>query len=185
MGDVRVTPEIVLEFTGGYLRPLKLEDAHPGYVSGLNDPEVNRYMEAPKRAVQTEQSVAEFVRHNQQSDSGVLFGIWLNGVHHHCGTTRLHGIDFYHKTAHIGICLFDKSVWGKKLGYKAAEAVTRWAFASLKLRWVEAGANAENIASQKTFLAAGYEWIYDIPGKYILEGKPTTVKVYVARNSCN
>ena len=51
----------------------------------------------------------------------------------------------------------------------------------LKLRWLEAGVYVENIASQKTFLAAGYEWIYDIPGKYILEGKPTTLKVYVAR----
>ena len=173
--------EIVLEFGGGYLRPLKLEEVHPGYVSGLNDPEVNRYLVGVKRITQTEQTVTEFVLHNQQADNAVLFGIWLNGVQHHCGTIRLHGIETNHKTAHIGICLFDKSVWRKKLGYKAAETVTRWAFASLKLRWVEAGAYSENIASQKTFLAAGYEWIYDIPGKYILEGKPTTVKVYAAQ----
>ncbi len=178
-------PEGVLEFSGGYLRPLKLEDVHIGYVVGLNDPEVNRYLDGVKRVTQTEQSVTEFVRHNQHSDNAVLFGIWLNGVQHHCGTVRLHGIETHHKTAHIGICLFDKSAWGKKLGYKAAEAVTRWAFETLKLRWVEAGAYSENIASQKTFLAAGYKWIYDIPGKYILEGKPVTVKVYAARNSCN
>jgi RimJ/RimL family protein N-acetyltransferase len=176
-----VIPEIFLEFAGGYLRPLKLEDVYSCYISGLNDPAVNRFLEA-KHVIHTEQSVEEFVRHNRQSDSAVLFGIWLNGVQHHCGTVRLHGIETIHKTAHIGICLFDKSAWGKKLGYKTAEAVTRWAFASLNLRWVEAGAYSENIASQKTFLAAGYEWIYDIPGKYILEGKPTIVKVYAANN---
>ncbi len=176
-----MSPEVVLEFAGGYLRPLKLEDVHPCYISGLNDPAVNRYLEV-KHVTQTEQSVAEFVGNNQQSDSAVLFGIWLHGVEHHCGTVRLHGIETHHKTAHIGICLFDKSAWGKKLGYKAADAVTRWAFDTLNLRWIEAGAYSENIASQKTFLAVGYEWIYDIPGKYILEGKPTIVKVYAAKN---
>jgi hypothetical protein len=38
-------------------------------------------------------------------------------------------------------------------------------------------------ASQKAFLAAGYEWIYDVQDKYILEGSPTTVKVFDARNA--
>lgn len=175
-------PEIVLELAGGYLRPLKLEDVHTGYISGLNDPEVNRYLDGVKRVMQTEQSVTEFVQHNQQSDNAVLFGIWQAGEKRHCDTVRLHGIEQYHKTAHIGVCLFDRSAWGKKLGSKAVMAVTRWAFETMRLRWVEAGAYSENIASQKTFLAAGYEWIYDIPDKYILEGKPTRVKVYAARN---
>ncbi len=37
------------------------------------------------------------------------------------------------------------------------------------------------IAPHVSFLAAGYEWIYDMPGKYLLEGKPTVVKIYAAR----
>lgn len=178
-----MSPKVVLEFEGGYLRPLKPEDVHPGYVSGLNDPEVNRYLDGVKHATQTEQIVIDFVQHNQQSANGLLFGIWQVGDERHCGTVRLHGIEDYHKTAHIGVCLFDKSAWGKKLGSKAVGAVTRWAFDSLMLRWIEACAYEKNIASQKAFLAAGYEWIYDIPDKYILEGKPTRVKVFVARNS--
>lgn len=178
-----MSPEVVLEFEGGYLRPLKPEDVHPGYVSGLNDPEVNRYLDGVKHAMQTEQSVVDFIEYNQQSANGLLFGIWQENIDHHCGTIRLHGIEHYHKTAHIGVCLFDKSAWGKRLGSKAVMAVTRWAFDTLGLRWVEAGAYLENVASQKAFLAAGYEWIYDIPDKYILEGKPTRVKVYAARNA--
>jgi len=177
-----VSPEIVLEFEGGYLRPLKAEDVHPGYVSGLNDPEVNRYLDSVKRAVQTIQGVEDFVRQNQQATDAVLFGIWQAGAKLHCGTVRLHGIEHYHKTAHIGVCLFDRSVWGKKLGTKAVDVVTRWAFETQGLRWIEAGAYSENIASQKTFLSAGYDWIYDVPDKYLLEGKPTRIKVYAARN---
>jgi RimJ/RimL family protein N-acetyltransferase len=182
VGDAGLSPEISLEFPGGFLRPLGIEDVHPGYVSGLNDPEVNRYLDGVKRTVQTMQSVTEFVRQNQLAGDAVLFGIWQSGAKLHCGTVRLHGIEQYHKTAHIGICLFDRTAWGNKLGAKAAEAVTRWAFETMGLRWIEAGAYSENIASQKTFLAAGYDWIYDVPDKYLLEGKPTRVKVYAARN---
>lgn len=178
-----MSPEVVLEFEGGYLRPLKPEDVHPGYVSGLNDPEVNRYLDVVKRTTQTEQSVVDFIQYNQQSGNAFLFGIWQAGDARHCGTVRLHGIEHHHKTAHIGVCLFDRFAWGKKLGSKAVMAVTQWAFETMRLRWIEAGAYSENIASQKTFLAAGYEWIYDIPDKYMLEGKPTRVKVFAARNA--
>lgn len=182
MGDAGLSPEIVLEFVGGSLRPLKTEDVHPGYVTGLNDPEVNRYLESVKRTVQTGPGVMDFVRHNQQATDSVLFGIWQAGAKLHCGTVRLHAIEQWHKTAHIGICLFDRAAWGKRLGSKAVEVATRWAFERLGLRWIEAGAYYENIASQKTFLAAGYDWIYDVPDKYLLEGKPTGIKVYAARN---
>lgn len=182
MGDPRLSPEIVLEFAGGYLRPLKVEDVHPGYVTGLNDPEVNRYLDGVKRSVQTGQSIAEFVQYNRKAADAVLFGIWQAGEKHHCGTVRLHGIEHFHKTAHIGVCLFNRSAWGKKIGTKAVEIATRWAFESLGLRWIEAGAYSENIASQKTFLAAGYDWIYDVPDKYLLGGKPSRIKVYAARN---
>lgn len=178
-----MSPDVVLDFEGGCLRPLKPEHVHSGYVSGLNDPEVNRYLDAVRHVTQTGQSVTDFVLHNLQSANSVLFGVWQTGEANHCGTVRLHGIEHYHETAHIGICLFDKSVWGKKLGSKAIKAVTRWAFDSLGLRWVEAGAYSENIASQKTFLAAGYKWIYDVQDKYILEGSPATVKVFVARSA--
>lgn len=175
--------EDLLKFEGGYLRPLKIEDVHTGYISGLNDPEVNRYLDGVNRVTQTRESVTDFIKHNNQSTNALLFGIWQEGAANHCGTLRLHGIENYHNTAHIGICLFDKSAWEKKLGSKAIITVTRWAFDTLGLRWVEAGAYLENIASQKTFLAAGYDWIYDVPGKYIFEGNPATVKVFVARNT--
>ena len=51
-----------------------------------------------------------------------------------------------------------------------------------KLRWIEAGAYEQNIASQRAFLSAGYVWVYDVPEKYLLDGVPVTVKFYAARN---
>lgn len=176
-----MTPESVLRFPGGYLRPMSVADVYDGYVYGLNDPEVNRYLNGVKHARQTVQSVLDFVEHNASAPNAVLWGIWLDAAEHPCGTVRLHGIEHHHGTAHIGVCIFDKAAWGRHLGSKAIAAVTRWSLDDLHLRWVEAGAYASNIASQKAFLAAGYEWVFDIPGKYVLEGEPTIVKVFAAR----
>jgi len=179
-----MSPEIVLSFNGGHLRPLKTKDIHDGYISGLNDREVNRYLEV-RHTVQTEQSVFKFVQDNQQANDAVLFGIWRDGAQSHCGTLRLHGIEQSTGRAHIGVCIFDKSAWGHRIGSKAIASVTKWAISHLNMRDIEAGAYAENIASQKAFLCAGYEWRCDIPGKFVYEGKPTVVKIYVARKAAN
>lgn len=176
-----MSPDVILKFDGGYLRPLKITDIYTGHVSGLNDPEVNRYLDEVKRNKQTTQSVHDFVKTNELSTNSILWGVWQENSEKYCGTIRLHSIEHYHKTAHIGVCLFDKTVWGKHLGKKAISIVTQWAIDVLGLRWIEAGAYTENIASQRVFLSAGYSWVFDIPGKYIFEEKPTTVKVFAAK----
>jgi ribosomal-protein-alanine N-acetyltransferase len=178
-------PDTQLMFSGGHLRPLNLDDVHPGYVEGLNDPEVNRYLDGVKRSTQTTQSVINFVKDNCSSSNSILWGIWREGSNFHCGTVRLHGIDTHHGVALIGVCLFDKAAWGNRIGSKAIAAVTEWALDYLKLRWIEAGAYDENSSSQKAFLGAGYDWICDIPGKYILEGKPAVIKIYAAHKALN
>lgn len=177
-----MTPDVVLGFVGGYARPLRSEDVHPGYVDGLNDIEVNRYLDSVKRVSQTEQTVRDFVKQNREAGDAVLFGIWTHDAIPHVGTVRIHRIDGVHKTAHIGICLFAKEVWGKGIGSRATRAVTQWALDSVGLRWIEAAAYSQNVASQKNFIRAGYEWIYDVPGKFLLDGAPATVKVFAARN---
>ena len=113
MGVFGVTPTVVLKLKGGYLRPLLPEDVHPGYVSGLNDPEVNRYLEV-RHAIQTTQSVVDFVIANKESDNSVLWGVWQYGSERHCGTARLHSIDYNQMKAYIGVCLFDKTTWGTR-----------------------------------------------------------------------
>lgn len=170
-------PEIVLKFDGGFLRPLEPKDVHIGYIFGLNDEQVNRYLEV-RHVLQTKQTVAKFISDNQQDENGLLFGIWQSGENYHCGSIRLHSINHIKQTAYIGICIFEKSAWGKGLGSKAIASVTNWAIDKLCLRSLEAGIYEENIASQKAFLKAGYQWIADIPRKYNLDGNPVTIKIY-------
>lgn len=176
-----MSPESVLKFDGGFLRALQPADVHDGYVAGLNDPEVNRFLEL-KYSKQTPESVVQFVSNDQQSSASVLWGIWQDAHLDHVGTVRIHGVEYRHRTAYIGVCLFDKRAWGRGLGRKAITTATRWALNELGMRWVEAGVYADNHASTQAFLSAGYSWVYDIPGKYLLDGRPTTVKIFAARS---
>lgn len=173
---------LVLKFRGGVVRPLRVEDVHPGYVTGLNDPVVNRFLVNVRQRVQTMETVTEFVRRNRESDTAILFGVWETAVGEHCGTVRLYDIEYTNRTAYIGICLFDKRVWGRGLAVNVLTVITGWAFDELGLRWVEAGMYAENLASERAFRAAGYAWAYDVADKYLLNGKPAPVKFYAARN---
>lgn len=176
-----MSPDIELTIAGASLRPLKPEDVHEGYAAGLNDQEVNRYLDSVKRTRQTHADVVSFVQSNCDSADSVLWGIWRNGASRHSGTVRLHGIERFHRIAYIGVCLFDKQAWGTGLGGRSIRAVTDWAHSSLGMRWIEAGVYAENVASQKSFLSAGFEWVCEINGKYLFEGHPSDVKLYASK----
>jgi len=177
-----MSPKLVLPITGGFLRPLSEKDVHQDYIDGLNDLDVNRYLNTVKYSKQTKESVISFVTINKLSLNSILWGIWSSQLIHHIGTVRLHNIDHDHRIAYIGVCIFDKSFWGKGFASQAISVVTRWAFDILKLRWVEATIYDENLYSQRVFLKAGYKWINDIHGKYLLEGIPVSVRVYVSQN---
>jgi len=167
-----------LHFDGGFIKNLEVANIHDGYINGLNDPQVNFYLDAVRLTLQTKESVAEFVRANKDSCNSILWGIWLHGETDHLGTIRLHGIDRNHRIAYIGICIFNKKAQGKGVGTKALEVVTNWAHRFLNLRWIEAGIYVKNYSSQRAFLNAGYEELFSVRGKYLIEGQPMDVKIY-------
>ncbi len=172
---------LVLSIPEGRLRPLTPDDIHAGYVAGLNDPQVNRYLVAVRQQMQTAETVRAFVDANRLDADGVLFGIWVDGQERHCGTVRLYQIDRATSAADVGICIFDRNAWGRSLGAAAIGAVTAWAFGALGLEAITAGVYAENVASWKAFIKAGYAVAEDIAGRYELDGRPVVVRKLVAR----
>ena len=169
---------LVVEFALGRLRPLVPADVHLGYVSGLNDPEVNRYLVNVRTTEQTTAGVTRYVEQNLDADDAVLFGIWVEGDAHHCGTVRLHGIDADADRAHIGVCIFDRRRWRRGVGAAAIEAVSRWAYSSLGIGVIEAGVYSENAASERAFAAAGYVQRRSISDVFERDGQPATVHIY-------
>jgi ribosomal-protein-alanine N-acetyltransferase len=162
-----MNPSVTLSIDDGFLRPLDLADLHPGYVEGLNNPDINRHLEV-RLTVQTIETVAAFVNTNRQDTDSVLFGIWLHAKSSHIGTIRLYEINQHLHNCFIGICIFDKSVWGRGIGTNAIKAVTKWAHVEMNMHRIEAHAYLDNTASIRSFEKAGYRRIPDrfknIPG---------------------
>ena len=173
----------ILSFAGGYLRILEVNDVHDEYVNGLNNLEINFFLDAVKGFIQTKESVKKYVSLNADSENSLLFGIWINEIKEHIGTIRVHSIDFRHRIDSIGVCIFNKRAQGRGVGAKAIQIATQWVFENFDLRWIEAGIYAANYVSQKAFERAGYEWIVDFPGKYLHEGHPADIKIYAYKNS--
>lgn len=145
-----MSPEIILNFENSFLRVMKTEDVDLDYVSSLNDPDVNRFLEI-RHTTQNYETVSQFVLSELQSPSSVLWGIWDQVNLVHIGTVRIHNIEFRHLTASIGICIFNKSYWGRGIGRKAIMSATKWAINELGMRWVEAGVYENNESSINTF----------------------------------
>ena len=150
-----MTPDLILPFRFGYLRPLAPHDVHSGYVEGLNNPEVNSYLEI-RHEQQTQASVEEFVNFNMLSTNSLLLGIFLHEKPRHIGTIRLHAIDQSLGHSHIGIFIFDRLFWGKGIGSTAIKAVTWWAYSNLSITCIEAHAYLDNRASIRLFEKAGF-----------------------------
>ena len=154
-----MSPEVKLYTPPGFLRPMLESDVTDDYVLGLNDPRINQYLEV-RHHLQTHDSVSSFVRMNKDSPDMILWGFWYGEESQErlVGTVRLHGVDNAKSYCHIGICLFERTLWGKGLGSHVIRTVTEWAFDNLDLHTVRAGVYVENIGSQKAFLSAGYQF---------------------------
>jgi RimJ/RimL family protein N-acetyltransferase len=164
---------------GAYLRPLQPEDVTMDYVDGLNDPEVHRYMEAPRKQRQTLEGVRAYVAANAADAQAVLFGLYVGGILR--GTVRLHDVESGGGTATVGIALFDRRAWGQGLGRAAIAAVANYATGELGLTRLEAGIIAANRGSIQAFERAGFRRAGDKPadpelgpvGLWVLEAGTT------------
>ena len=137
-----------------FLRPLKVADVTPGYVDGLNDPVVHRYLVGPRRERQTDATVRQFVAANAADPAAILFGLYIGAQLR--GTCRLHDIDPGKGCAHLGISLFDRSIWGQGWGSRVIRAVAEHAVAAYGLSRIVAGIEEDNQASRRSFTKAGF-----------------------------
>jgi len=160
--------EIVAD-EGAVLRPIDVDDVTPAYVDGMRDPDVTRFLYGVKKTPQSWDTVAEYVRANDQDAASVLFGIYTEGTLR--GTVRLHNVDAVERTCHIGICIFDKRSWNSGLAGRSLAAAIGFAGGNAGLRQLVAGVDAENAAARHLFMRAGFR--SDPAWRYILDGRST------------
>ncbi|OYT92557.1 MAG: GNAT family N-acetyltransferase [Burkholderiales bacterium PBB3] len=150
-----------------------LEPGHvtEDYVSWLNAPESNQYLES-RFVSHTVESVRLFVATTLASSDNIFLGINSHLLDRHVGNIKLGSIDRYHRTGEIGILIGDKEAWGKGVATSAISMISEIARAQLNLRKLTAGCYASNMGSQRAFEKAGFLVEGVRSAQFILDGKP-------------
>jgi len=135
---------------------LKPTDVTHNYVSWLNNPDVNCYLES-RFSTHTIESTQKFVEQCLADQSTLFLGIrYLRSGQEHVGNVKISPIDQHHKLGEIGILIGESSVWGKGIASKAISMIIEIAREELGLRKLTAGCYASNLGSKKAFLKAGF-----------------------------
>ena len=118
-------------------------------VKWLNDPDVNKYLEARNQLWDTERWQRWY--REQKVKGRIIF--WILSEEEIVGTLALGPLE--DKNAAIGL-MVGKEHWGKGIGTKAIEEAAEYAFGKLGLHKVWAGVLSENTHSVRSFERAGF-----------------------------
>ena len=155
-----------------FLRPIISSDATNAYVGWLNDPEVNQYLESRFSTHSTE-SLRKYIEEIITNPNNHFFAIVRRDSEKHIGNIKIGPINRHHKFADVGIIIGDKNCWGKGFASEAIRLSANYAFNTLKLHKLTAGAYVNNIGSIRAFKNTGFyvegtrEKHYLYKGKYI------------------
>lgn len=138
-----------------YLRSLKVSDATQDYISWLSDVKVNQYMETRHKTWSID-SVKDFIEMQNASSDQLLLGIFLRSGKH-IGNIKIGPVNFIHSLADISIFIGDLSNQGKGYSTQAILLLKNYAFNEMGVKKLRAGLYADNIASLRTFLKAGFQ----------------------------
>jgi len=137
------------------LRTLKENDAMSNYKKWVNTKAVNRYLEF-RHDIPSSNGLMAFIKKMNESPENLLLGIFLD-KNNHIGNIKLGPINWCNKRGIIGIMIGEQTQWGKGHAAEAIESLSNYAFEHLGLNSIRAGCYAENIASYKAFIKAGYK----------------------------
>jgi [ribosomal protein S5]-alanine N-acetyltransferase len=172
---MRITPTPRWRSNFVELFVLESSDVTEAYVSWLNDPAVNRFLES-RFFVHTIDSTRQFVESCLASPSTLLLGIMsieLSGVH--VGNIKIAQIDRHHGLGEVGILVGEKKAWSRGIASAAIRSLINIARDELGLRKLTAGCYASNVGSQKAFLKAGFYKAGERKAHYLLDGEPEAI----------
>jgi [ribosomal protein S5]-alanine N-acetyltransferase len=154
---------------------LKPDHVTQEYVSWLNDPLVNQYLES-RFVRHTIESTRDFVQSVLDSPNNLFLGIKSHiSSGRHVGNIKIGTIDENHGLGEIGIMIGDKKSWGKGIGGLAIGMISKISRSRLLLRKITAGCYVSNVSSQRVFEKNGFLIEAVRKQHYLLNGKPEGV----------
>lgn len=118
-------------------RPLSDEDVTETLIGWLNDPEINRYIEA-RHEDQTEDTVAAYIAEAEEDPSVILMGAFDRVGGDMIGTAKLSGINGRYRIAELGIMVGDPDMHGQGFGTQMVAVMTEIGLVDLSLRKITA-----------------------------------------------
>jgi [ribosomal protein S5]-alanine N-acetyltransferase len=132
------------------LREVQLSDVDNGsYYEWLNDSEVNQYLES-RFMPNSKERMKKYLSSVDGDSSNILFAIVEKITMKHVGNIKLGPVNWIHRSSDIGL-LLGKENWGKGFGTEAISLIVDYAFNTLNLNKITAGAYSVNIGSIKAF----------------------------------
>lgn len=129
-----------------YLRSLSEQDCTQKYLSWLENPKINRYLET-RLTKQSLEKIKAFVNTINESDHSYLFGIFYNDTH--IGNIKLGPIHPEYHFADISYFIGEISEQGKGFATEAVRLLCDFGFRIKKLHRISAGGYATNLATKR------------------------------------
>lgn len=121
--------------------PMNLKFANEVYLSWLNDEEVNKYLEVPKKNELPD--LVEYVKRSMD-DNVFFWAILKKDDHKHIGNIKIDPINYKHGYGEYGILMGDKTEWRKGYAIEASLAIIDFCFKTLGLRKINLGVVDKN-----------------------------------------
>jgi diamine N-acetyltransferase len=136
------------------LGPLR-RDLLPAYTRWRNDFAVARTLDYDSGPATAEEQAAWFARVSTDDDV-VRFTVYERATWRPIGIANLHGIDFRHGTAELGLVIGEADARGKGFGTEATRLLLDYAFTALGLHNVMLRVYAYNLAGLRAYRKAGF-----------------------------
>jgi ribosomal-protein-alanine N-acetyltransferase len=138
-----------------YLREIRLSDANKNYHDWMNDPEINQYLESRFERWSVSK-LRRYISDIKRNPDNVFLTIVSKDGNKHIGNIKIGPINQRHGYADVGVIIGEKSFWGNGIATEAIKLVVDYAFNSLDLHKLTAGAYSCNIGSIRAFKKAGF-----------------------------
>lgn len=152
-------------------RKLSLEHCSEEYVSWLNNPQVNRYLETSGN--QTLETLRSFLSSVEANPNIFFWAIHLRHNNAHIGNIKIDPINTKHGLGEYGILMGDTREWGKGYAKEASQRVIGYCFNSVNLRKITLGVVEAHVAALSLYKSLGFgvegtyqrHWFYE--GNYL------------------
>lgn len=158
-----------------YIQMITKADVNSSYISWLNDPETNKYLEVRHRSISLEEQM-DYIDSFDQKEK-VIFGIYPVATMEMIGTISLN-IDILHNKGVYGYLIGEKEYLGTSAGIDACCLLMDYAFYELKLDKVTGGVYANNIGSLFNFKKLGFVKEGVLKKEYLLDGERVDAAVF-------